>query len=195
MADSTIDIANIFLYDTFASCGVAIEYSKIIPPADVNGAIFTNSNFHNVDSERYARFTKIQVRNVDYGGYTGFIYLQYGTGSGVTSAAKHCCLPQVAAAPKTHWDEPKVSNDHDTAMEQGPGCVTISAMTDDYWGWFWCSGPAPLTLVAAMTGNMLTDDAILADSALVFADLAANQIGLSIGLAAGIHHGYSLAAD
>jgi len=35
--------------------------------------------------------------------------------------------------------------------------ITISAMTDDYYGWFWCGGVCPEFMVSGMGGTYATD--------------------------------------
>jgi hypothetical protein len=48
-----------------------------------------------------------------------------------------------------------VTNDsgNDIGAQKGPIAIALSAMTEDYFGWFWCGGLCPEFWVPALGGN------------------------------------------
>ena len=163
MADSVIDSEYITLEDNWP--GVArILGGNQEPQGDIVG-----SGHHNVETAIYKTGYKVSLWNdgdtAGISGWCTFVYLQVGTqNAAVAIAAKSICTPDSA----TLWYQ--VTNDPDTAvLHTGPAlaCVALSAMTDAYWGWFWCGGPAPEALISGMGGTYLADGNVIAGSIVV----------------------------
>jgi len=168
MADSTIDSELFHLIDNWP--GAPIPFGSI-PPGG-----FTGSSHHNVATAAFPVGTKWQVYNKSAGkpGLSIFIYLQVGTQNAASAiAAKSVVVPDSA----THWY--KVTNDPDDCIKlpTAVAAIALSAMTDAYFGWFWCGGVCPEEFVSALGGNYATDGNVAAGP-IVAHDLAADKIGL-----------------
>jgi hypothetical protein len=127
-------------------------------PEPVDG--FQGETHHNVATAAYQVGTKVQVRNKGTTGKEGFatlIYLQVGVQNPyVAIAAKSVVVADSVAA----WF--KVTNDPDDciALPTAQLAVALSAMTDAYFGWFWCAGVCPEELVSGLGGNYDTDGTV-----------------------------------
>ncbi len=187
MADSTIDSELITLVNNW---GIAPSVIDVVP---TDG--FTGSKTHNV-ATRAAPIGEVrQVRcdgSVGKAGYSQFIYLQVGTQNpDVAMAVKHV----VAQDSATVWYQ--VTNDPDTALKlpTGLAAIALSAMTDDYYGWFWCGGVCPEQFVSGLGGTYKTNDGV-AIGQFTAHNLDADYIGLDVADTAGEGiFGYALAAD
>lgn len=159
---TTIDDARLFFYDTWPG-PVRFGWK---PAEDSSGNIFTNSTHHNVVSAVYEVGFKVGIKDSTTATYASFIYLQLGTQSG-TLAAKDLCAPQITSSA---FDQ-KVTN-LASATPATPGCcaVALSAMTNDYFGWFFCGGFVPVGTVSALDGNFTTDDSVTASQLGLVAD-------------------------
>jgi len=188
MADSTIDSELFWLHDNWP--GVPLE--QLSAPTDG----FTGSTHHNVAAAAYRIGDKIQVYQdgVSAGepGYSTFIYLQVGTqNADSVIAVKTLCVPDSA----TNWY--KVTNDPDSCIDipGGAAAIALSAITDAYYGWFWCGGVCPEEAVSGLGGNYATTNAVAA-GAFIAEDLSADAIGFGLKDAAGdVAIGFALAAD
>jgi len=186
MADSTIDSELIFL-----RCGRFGTPDYTIPPPGG----FTGSTTHNVAT---AARPVGEVRrvycdgSVGQPGYSEFVYLKYeGTGA-PTSAAKQVCVPDAVGSFMTVTNDPDSSVQHDGCMV---AVVAISAMTDAYYGWFWCGGVCPEQYVSALGGNYATDNGVVAGN-IISKNLSADAIGFGTkGAFANFTIGFALAAD
>ena len=196
MADSTLDSQLFTLIDRWP--GVAVD--PPVNPFDMTSATVVG---HNVVTAVWDVGTKWKVRNIVDGqghgqaGWSTFVYLSVGTqntAAGYTIAAKMPCFPDSA----TIWH--LVTNDPDSCIAITGGLVAyaISAMTDAYFGWFWCGGVCPEYYVPnnAMGGNYVTDGDV-AIGPISLADCGtADQGGLSVvGADTEVVIGYALAAD
>jgi hypothetical protein len=145
-SDGTIDSELIMLYDGFPGQ----PDPRIGPPTDG----FTGALSHNVVAPYYPVGTKIEVRNTTLGipGLSRFIYLKLESQDANVLAARHIVALHSDATP---YD---VTNDAgaDLAAQMGPIAVGLSAMTTDYYGWFWCGGVCPEDWVAALGGLYAT---------------------------------------
>jgi hypothetical protein len=129
-----------------------------LPPADSSGNIFTNSTHHNVATPIGAEVgDKVVARDPTHNQWVTFIYLQYGT-SQDTAAAKQIATAQVTSSA---FDN-KVTNDASSQGTPGLSCVLLSAMTDDYYGWFQCGGKPAVGFVSGLDGDYTTDDSVAA---------------------------------
>tara|TARA_R100000808_G_scaffold11393_1_gene29270 strand:- start:7076 stop:7693 length:618 start_codon:yes stop_codon:yes gene_type:complete len=153
MAASTIDDQYVHLFDLVPG---PVRHGWL-PPADSNGNTFTNSSHHNVATAEYDVGFKVGVYDRTNKGHAVFAYLQMGTASGVAVAAKAIMAPgnvTTAGSNAKHWSI--VTNDPDQFVEDSFACVALSAMTEDYYGWFWCGGVCPVGWVSALDGNYKT---------------------------------------
>jgi hypothetical protein len=188
MADSTIDSDLIYLRGgRFGTC-----YDKTMP---IGG--FTGSAHHNVaaaDRDYPIGMVKRVYCDGTVGvkGFAEFVYLAYEGSSAPTAAAKQVCVPDSS----TVWYQ--FTNDPDSCvMATGSmlAVVAISAMTDGYYGWFWCGGVCPEVYVSALGGNYATTNAVIAGN-IIASDLSADAIGF--GPKSSYSHfsvGFSVASD
>ena len=188
MADSTIDSELLILHDFWpgeADPGLAQD-----PPRDG----FTGADHHNVSAAVYQVGSKIQVYNVGDTGKAGFatlIYLQVGTQDATTVlAAKSLVVPDSS----TSWY--KVTNDPNRALVSPCGVVAyaLSAVTNAYYGWFWCGGVCPEEAVTDLGGTYATDGNVAAGD-ITGHSLAAGVMGLGPREAGEGCAGFSIAAD
>ena len=189
MADSTIDSENIKLKSNWPN-GYSLSHQQT-PPLDG----FTGSEHHNVATAKFPLGTMIRVynRSADAGvdGWSTFIY---GQTKDTIAAAKEVCQPALAGSPYA------VSSTVASAIQANDlsnlCMVSISAMTDEYYGWFYCDGVVPEAYVSALGGNYPTDGNLIIGVFGVGAGAGANGVfepADGTGLAG--YCGYSDAAD
>ena len=174
--DKAIDSELFILFDSWPDCGQTKAFD-----APTDG--FTGATHHNVVAKAYPIGQKITVYNADATGEPGFstfIYLQVGTqndAEGFTIAAKSLCVPDSAS------NYYKVTNDPDDCIRlpTNLACYALSAMTNAYYGWFWCGGVCPETWVSDMGGDYECDGSVAAGP-FVAHNLSANMIGLSLAI-------------
>ena len=99
---------------------------------------------HNVATAAYPIGTKFQVYNdgsvAGLAGWSTMIYLQVGTqGTVAAIGAKSICMQGSVSGPYV------VTNNFSDATDPNNGlcAIGIGAVTNDYYGWFWCGGVAP----------------------------------------------------
>jgi len=155
--DSTVAVESVVLLDTWPA-GPTKSFDGGVP---LDG--FTGADHHNVASAAFQVGMKAQVynpgtTNPGVAGYSTFIYLQ--TKDAVTAALELC---QPASTTDIHAVSSTlasaiIANDISPLM-----AVSLSAMTDEYFGWFWCAGVAPVDFVAALgtVGDIATDGAVI----------------------------------
>ena len=154
--DSTVAVESVVLLDTWPACPIKSLEGGV--PTDG----FTGADHHNVAAAAYQVGTKAQVYNPGttspgVAGFSTFIYLQ--TKDAIT-AALELCQPASTTDPhavSSTLTSAIIVNDISPKM-----AVSISAMTDEYFGWFWCAGVAPVDFVAAIgtVGDIATDGAV-----------------------------------
>lgn len=188
MADSTIDSELFVLYDNWpgdADPGLAQD-----PPRDG----FTGTDHHNVAAAAYPIGSKIQVYNRgDTGqpGFATFVYLQVGTQDLETViAVKTVVVPDSS----TYWY--RVTNDpaDSIVVPCGLAGIAVSAITNAYYGWFWCGGVCPEEFVAGLGGTYATDGNVVAGDLTAHA-LAAGVTGLGPREAGEGAFGFAIAGD
>lgn len=135
--DKSVDSEQFILYDLWPG----VPFQSVGKPVSYN---LQGHASHNVIAAAYPIGTKFQYYNdgatAGLNGWSTMIYLQVGTQeTGTVIAAKTFCVSDSATDPYV------VTNDGDscTAIAGGPVAVAISAITDAYYGWFWCGGVAP----------------------------------------------------
>lgn len=153
MADSTIDSELIVCYDNWPGPVEAENFDY--------GDGFLDKRYHNVSIPQFPIGTKMQVKcdgSLGKAGYSTLIYLQVGTQDGTSIAAKMACIPDSA----TIWYQ--LTNDADSCIKTPTnlGCWGISAITNAYYGWFWCAGVCPEQYLPGMGGNFATNSAVTA---------------------------------
>lgn len=188
MADSTILAKYIVLQDTIQG--------SVNPnlPQPVGG--FTGSEHHNVATEKYPVGTKIQVYDETAKGYSTFVYLKNGTASSLAIAAGQVMIP-AGATQNSAYATYIYTNDPDDGVLGGNCAVALSAMTDDYYGWFWCDGVAPIGITNSgiiSTTTLATDDSVAIGS-LSTIDLTADKAGVGIAVTLKTDIGISMKAD
>lgn len=192
MADSTMDSLELILIDNWP--GVA----RLIGHDEIPMGGFAGSQHHNVPSPSYpyAPGDKLCVWNPSSGGCEGMctmIYLKVGTQT-ATLCAKQPCTTQSAT------DVYTVTNDPDSLIGPKDGgalvAVAISAMTDAYYGWFWCGGVAPEGLIPDMGGTYVTDDSVIAGLVALTDCSDTDQMGFAaVAADTDAIIGFALAAD
>jgi len=158
MADATLDSTGFLLIDNWPKVG----NSDWAGPPGIDD--LPSQGHHNSATETYRLGTKFRVYQ---GGGTGvnsgwstFIYLKMGTAdTAVALAAKYSVCgeaPPTSTGARTLLYT--VTNDKDSGdMTAGLHAIAISAMTNSYYGWFWCGGVCPESTIAAMAGTYATD--------------------------------------
>jgi hypothetical protein len=187
MADTTILAKYIVLQDT-----VQGNVNSNLPQP-VGG--FTGSEHHNVATAKYDVGTKVQVYDETSKGYSTFVYLKNGTAA-ATIAAGQVMIPAGATQNPTYLTY-VYTNDPDDGIVGGNCAIALSAMTDDYYGWFWCGGVAPVGITNSgitSTTTIATDDSV-AIGAVSTGDLTADKAGLILATTLKIDVGIAMKAD
>ena len=193
MADGVLDSLLFYLLDGWPG---VVDPNMGMP---IDG--FTGALHHNVVAAQYPVGTKIAVYNTgtkpgitSEPGWATFIYLKVGTQDTTAIAAKTIVVQDSA----TNWYE--VTNDPDDCVnvETGAAAIALSAITDAYYGWFWCAGVCPEEFVSDLGGTYLTVDGCAAGP--ITADARTGVIGLGLPVDTDTAlvepiFGYALAAD
>jgi hypothetical protein len=161
--NGVIDSEEIVLFNHW---GAAVSFEE---PKDG----FTGSEHHNVAAAAFPVGTVVQVYcdgSVGKIGYSQFVYLklEMQDATNVLAARMVCAL-------HTDKEITDVTNEVATALADAGGfcAVGLSAMTVDYYGWFWCGGVCPEQYVTALGGWYATNDSVaVATPCLMVADLA-----------------------
>jgi hypothetical protein len=188
MADSIILAKYIVLQDTVQG--------NVNPNLPQPTGGFIGSDHHNVATAVYDVGTKIQVYDETAKGYATFVYLKNGTASATALVAGTVMVPAGATANSTYLTYIYTNNKTDSIL--GASCVVaLSAMTDDYYGWFWCGGVAPIGItnsgiVAATT--LITSNSVTV-GAISTITTAGNNAGLGLATTLKLTCGFSMKAD
>lgn len=194
MTDSTLDSNLLFLYNKWGSANMR---------GHVPRGGFTGSEHHNVAAAKYplGTITRVEHRaTAGKPGFSEFIYLRVGTQNAATSmgiAAKMVCVQDSATTNLTITNDP----DHCIYIPTALGAIALSAMTDAYYGWFWCGGVCPEDYVSGLADNHNTDGSVAAGD-VAYGNLSADHCGLVPACIAGTAAtmkidtcGFALAAD
>jgi len=188
MADKTMDSLEVILIDNWP--GVA----KLIGQDEIPVGGFTGSLHHNVAAPAYPKGEKLCVWNPSTLGAEGMstmIYLLVGTQVSIA------CRSLVTTGSATDVYDVQDSPDAIIGPKDGGAlvAVAISAMTDAYYGWFWCGGVAPESLIPDLGGTYATESTVVA-GLLGLSDLTADALGLAaVAAATDAIIGFALAAD
>ncbi|MCP4645343.1 MAG: hypothetical protein GY851_33175, partial [bacterium] len=140
---------------------------------------------------------------VPRGNYT-LIYLLVGTQNpdiSLSCAAgtnKCVCCPEDASENGTATQMYTVTNDAATTTSEPSGlcAIAMSAVTNAYYGWFWCGGVAPISICAGLAGDIPTADSFqIGDNIMAATDLGNTPIGLTVASAGNVSCAIGLLAD
>jgi hypothetical protein len=186
MGDSTLDSELFILFNNWGQ--------PVVEKGHVPKGGFTGSAHHNVSVAAYSVGTVCAVPCTGATGKAGWaqmIYLQVGTqNADSVLAVKDIVVPDSA----TTWYQ--ITNDPDScvALPTAVGAVALGAMTNAYYGWFWCGGNCPEQYVSGLGGNYETEGNVAAGH-ITCHDLAADAIGLGPYATTEGYFGFALAAD
>ena len=153
---ATLDSAEFILIDNWPEVGNA-DWAG---PPGIND--LPSQAHHNSDTESYHLGTKFRVYQEGgtgmNTGWATFIYLKMGTAAATALAAKHIVCGE---APPTSTGARELlytvtNNDATADLNAGLCAISISAVTNSYYGWFWCGGICPDSIVSALAGNYYT---------------------------------------
>jgi hypothetical protein len=189
MADSTIKAIYLVLTDTVRG------YTSPDQSIPLDG--FAGADHHNVAAAKYPLGTKKYVYIPSLKQWSGLTYLQTSAASGTAIAAGMVMIPDDVTNNASYYPT-KFTNDPDEGLLGGPMAVAISAMTDDYYGWFWTDGCAPVghgSMTATTT--VATDDSVAITTASSFStcDLTADKAGIKVLTAGLVPCGWAIKSD
>ena len=210
MANSVIDTEMIVLQDNWPFDPGFDRWAGPYRKPAVDSLLWEGQNVSTLDKFRLGRkFVHYEPGGTGkLSGWSTFIYLKLGTQhttlnlSCVAATVKCVCttegtLAENSATAATQLYQ--VTNDGDaTTMESlGLCAIATSAMTDTYYGWFWCGGVAPLTLLTGLVGDVETDQGITGPVEIVVSatDETSEPLGLSIASAGVKSCGFSTLKD
>ena len=185
MADSTIDSERFYLLDRWPAGRVFYR----LPTGGILGA-----THHNVATPAYDLGDRIMVRNTTSAGVAGwstFIYLKLEMQDTTNVLAVKEVVAQHSDAAAGGAGVFDATNEVATlnGTQKGPAAVALSAMTVDYYGWFWCGGVCPESIVAGLGGTYATTGAVaIGDMSwgnLASASATVGEIGFDVANAAG----------
>jgi hypothetical protein len=157
--------ASFFLYDRFPG----EVHRGSLPTADSDGNIFTNASHHKVSTPKYADGYKVEAVDAVRGPAI-FIYLKVGTMEAANGLA---ALDMMGMEIASNVFTGNITNEDDVAKISlgGPAVMALSTWTtvtdNDKWGWFFCGGRVPITLVSALDSTMTTDGNVAANQGCV----------------------------
>jgi len=189
MANSTLDTELIILQDNWPT-KVISGCGPTRPTSAVDASGWQGQNVAApTDFEVGTKFTIHNAGGTSKPiGESTFIYLRLGTQNAdillscVAASDKCVCCPETLSADGTAAQMYQVTNDGDgTTMEPtGLIAVGLSAMTNTYYGWFWCGGVAPLDAITGLVGNFRTLSTVAIGEIVISAsDLANHPLGIT----------------
>ena len=107
---------------------------------------FTGTDQHNVADAKRKPGTKVQYYDTTSEAWVRMIYLKMGTASTEVAVAAGKVMQVAGPSMNSSKYEYIVTNDEDDILypvTTGPACIALSAITADYWGWWWCGGGCP----------------------------------------------------
>ena len=180
-----MDDARLFFIDQWPG-PVSLE----TPRDDGTGKTFDNPSHHNVSKAVFEVGRKYGIKDSTTQTWATFVYLQLGTQSGTLAAKDIVCLQITSSA----YDQ-KVTN---LASASGSTpliyAIALGAMTNDFFGFFFCGGFVPVGTVSALDGNFTTNDSVTAGINLGLVADTVWKLKISAGAGDG-HIGMSSAAD
>ena len=206
MANSVIDSELVILRDNWpeiANNNAAGPFNAGAPASgsDQNWYVAGDTPPHPVGT----KFTGYQEggTGIPRGTYT-LIYLQVGTQNpdialSCAAATNKCvCCPEDASENGTAIQIYTVTNDSagTTSEPTGLCAIALSAMTNSYYGWFWCGGVAPISIVPGLAGDIPTANSFqIGDNIMAATDISNTPIGFTVAAAGSVSCAIGLAAD
>jgi len=189
----TIANASFFLYDRFPGPVRSGE----VPTQDTAGADLINASYHKVTAAgAYPDGYKIELIDAVRGPAT-FIYLKVGTMEAANGLAAGDMMGlEIASNVFTG----NITNEDDVAKISlgGPACMALSTWTtvtdNDKWGWFFCGGRVPITLVSGLDTTLVTDGNVAANEGCVLIATGGVCV-LGVGIATKTTIGFSTVVD
>jgi len=160
---------------------------------------FTGATHHNVATAAYPLGTVIQVYNTGTtgtAGYSQFVYGKLETQDSTNVVFARCICTRHTDAVPTDF-----TNDNGADIPYNVAVIALSAMTTDYYGWFWCGGVCPEEFVADLGGFYNCDDSVaVATPALMLKDAVtagttAGELGFALATAGLMVVGLTLSND
>ncbi len=202
MANSVIDSEMVILLDNWPSL------DTLNAPGPDNATAPATGPDQNVETAAHpigTKWTSFQegATGIPRGKFT-LIYLKLGTQNPdtlLTCAAgttKCLCCNEDVSENGSATQAYTVTNDGDeTGSEKaGLAAVALSAMTNDYYGWFWCGGVAPISIVPGLAGDFYTaNDVAIGEISLIGTDVGNGEIGFDLISAGYRAAGIALKAD
>ncbi len=194
MADSTLDSLNFELIDTFPD---GPEGLMETPTRDPDGNILTNGTFHNVAAPVYRVGQKVRITDPTTGLPAVFVYGQMGAAGGTIAAGTLLGEEITHADGVTNGKLTDLINATKGCIILGKAAMALSAMTDDYFGWFQVGGKPAYGLVAALSSTTLlkTDGTVAAGPFGLGADTAGTGTAALVLAATAIAIGIAHEAD
>ena len=202
MANSTIVGKYIILRDNWPDISMGADIMPYDATDPAAGADHNQSATATWDLGSKFRYLQTASATTAPGVVT-FIYLKVGTQNpdvamALTAGADlACCIPETP----TGLNETlyTVTNDGDETTSELTGyfAVALGAMTDTYCGWFWCGGPAPISIYSAFTtATFVTDTSVVAGEIVCIDTNDTNSpLGIKVAEASYVAVGVALAAD
>jgi len=155
---ATIDSAEFILVDNWPTLANNGFPDDTTAPA--------NGSDHNVASAKHpvgTKWTSHQKAStgINQGDFT-LIYLKMGTPGTTAVAAKQIVCLETAGGASAAGDIIYTVTNSDATAEIGTGmmAVALSAITTNYYGWFWCKGVCPEDICAGLAGNHYTQGSV-----------------------------------
>jgi hypothetical protein len=138
--------------------------ANIPAPQRATGGTLGAAAGHNTSTAKYPLGTKFRVSADPLSaGLSTFVYLKMGTQAGAVALVAGSVVGLAAAsdnATLSHFvvnGDPELQQITATTSHSGIGAaIAISAMTDLYYGWFWCGGPSPENFITALATTIAT---------------------------------------
>lgn len=160
MADSTITVAGVVLYDRWPGKGC-------VTTPDVENITDMTSTLvgHNQGTAKYPLGTKWQLYCrgnaaslgvAHHRGWSTFVYLKAESTAttAIACSALYFACPNGTLAPAMSRDSLYIvtaDSDRTTHETMGLVAMALSTMTNSYYGWFWCGGVCPVEYVPGIT--------------------------------------------
>jgi len=154
MADSTLDASFLIMFDRWPGVARRVDF------ADMPAAWLTPvATAVHRQGEKICVWNPLTTTVLGLNGWTTLVYLKLGT-QGTTIVAGDLVVPCLATNPFV------VSNDQTggatpalDALGSPLAAIALSAVTNNYWAWFFCGGVSPVFHAVAVGGNMITGTA------------------------------------
>ena len=200
MANSVIDTEMIVLQDNWPFDPGFDRWAGPYRKPAVDSLLWEGQNVSTLDKFRLGRkFVHYEAGGSEKpSGWSTFIYLKVGTQnpdvllSCVAATNKTICSIEGTPAENSSTAATEmytVTNDGNNAnaaagticMAMGMCGIATSAMTNSYYGWYWCGGVAPLTLLTGLVGDCPTANTVaIGEFGLAETDIGNYELGFIV---------------